>query len=117
SKTGELTFDETRFGAAHAGSFENLRALFTAGSGAIDLDGTLDAALALNTGSIDLKSRFLTDRVMQLQERIDRIESRLDRKRTMLLQQFAQMESTLGALQSQSSFIASQASGFNRTTR
>ncbi len=115
SKTGQLTIDETKLKANFGAAFDQLQALFASGSGGLDLDATLDTALLTNTGTVDMKSTFLTERMTLLQDRIDRIESRLERRRATLLAQFARMEATIGALQGQASFLTSQSSSLSRT--
>jgi flagellar hook-associated protein 2 len=115
SKTGQLSIDETKLKANFGAAFDQLQALFASGSGGLDLDATLDTALLTNTGTVDMKSTFLTERMTLLQDRIDRIESRLERRRATLLAQFARMEATIGALQGQASFLTSQSSSLSRT--
>lgn len=110
SKSGELSVDEAKFGAAYTGDFDNLRALFTNGTGGGTLDTMLDGLLETNTGTLAVKNTGLDNQILRLQDRIDRIEARLEQRRAALLSRFSQMESTIGVLQSQSSFISSQAS-------
>jgi flagellar hook-associated protein 2 len=112
-KTGVLTLDEKTFQAAFAGDQQSLESLFADGTGSAALDTTLEGLLETNTGTLDTKTQGLDNQVFRLQTRIDQIEARLEQRRAALLSRFAQMEATIGALQTQSAFIASQASTFN----
>ena len=116
SKTGELSLDESKFSAAYTGDFDNLRGLFTDGSGSATLDTMLTGLLQTNTGALDVKNTSLDTQIFRLQDRIDRIEARLEQRRAALLSRFAQMEATIGALQTTSSFIASQSSAFSSSS-
>jgi flagellar hook-associated protein 2 len=117
SKTGELSVDESKFTAAYAADFDNLRALLTAGTGGATLDTALTSLLETNTGSLDVKTTGLDSQIFRLQDRIDRIEARLEQRRAALLSRFSQMEATIGALQSQSSFLSSQSALFASTPK
>jgi flagellar capping protein FliD len=117
SKTGQLSLDETKFGAALGGSLPQLQSLFADGTGGADLETSLGGLLETNTGTVDLKNVALTERVTRLQDRIASIESRLDHKRAALLAQFAHMEATIGALQSQGSYLSTQSTLFSNSSK
>ena len=74
------------------------------GTGAL-LERLLQQYTDLNTGGIDSRNNSLTGRIKTLNDNADRIMAQLDVRKTSLLKQYANMEESLGRLQSQSQSI------------
>lgn len=84
----------------------------TRGIGA-SLDVLLDKINATGDGTIDRKIAGLERQVRDFEEQVEAIDKRLELRRERLYKEFWAMESALGELQAQSSFLDSQLASIN----
>lgn len=104
---GKLTFDSARLDSALNSAPEQVQRLFSdpqRGFGA-RLDAALDALNDQFNGSLTMQLRSYEDNANDLVQRIATIDNRLALRRVRLELQFAQMESILSGLQSQSTAL------------
>jgi len=91
--------------ATAAGSYGTV--VYTAGAGA-SLDDMLSFLTESENGSVKVAQESLQERIENIDEDITKTEAAITRQQDRLLRQFSAMESALGRLQAQSSFIVSQ---------
>ncbi|MFF5232009.1 flagellar filament capping protein FliD [Dactylosporangium sp. NPDC000521] len=117
TRDGQLTFDKAKFIAALDADPEKTEALFidtaqtdvTMKTGLADkLAGVADTATQTNTGTL---SRLITsgnDAITDLNHRVDDWDVRLQARQAALQKQFGAMETALGKLKNQSSWLSGQ---------
>jgi flagellar hook-associated protein 2 len=114
NRDGTMDFDRAKFLEQFAKDPVSTQALFvegtTSGLGKRVLD-VADKALNLDTGLLTSSQKSITDTVSQLQLSIDSMQTRLDRHAQFLRNQFNTMETALGSLRNQSSWLSSQLAG------
>lgn len=111
NRDGTMGFDRTKFLEQFAKDPVATQAMFNdgiiAGVGKRVYDVT-ERALNQENGLLVSTETTLKDTISQLQLSIDSMQTRLDRHATFLRQQFNAMESALGAMKSQSSWLTGQ---------
>jgi flagellar hook-associated protein 2 len=120
TKGGTLTFDKTAFSTALAADPAGTRAMFTAttGSGAtaepVGLSAQIQqlakSASDSTIGSLTLLAKSTETTAKDLEARIADWETRLALRKDNLTRQFTAMETALGTLQNQSTWLAGQIS-------
>ncbi len=108
SRTGEYTFDATKFEALLASDPAKARSLVEAV--ATQVGKVTTQASDSSTGTVTAMITRRQDSVRDLSTRVDAWDSRLALRRTSLERQYATLETALGKLQSQSSWLAGQLS-------
>ncbi|GGM60909.1 flagellar filament capping protein FliD [Dactylosporangium sucinum] len=120
TRDGKLSFNKTTFLAALQADPEKTQSYF---NGTTDIDGdgvkdgfadklvaVADKATQVNTGTL---ARFITsgnDAITELNDRISDWDVRLEARQATLQKQFTAMETALGKLKNQSSWLAGQLS-------
>ncbi|MGY1622012.1 flagellar filament capping protein FliD [Geodermatophilus sp. SYSU D00965] len=120
TKDGKLTFDKATFTSALAADPAATRTFFTAttGSGAnvepvglaAQIEAMAKAASDATTGSLTLLANGSDSVAKDLEDRIADWDVRLALRKETLTRQFTAMETALGTLQNQSSWLAGQIS-------
>jgi flagellar capping protein FliD len=127
TREGTITFDKTKFTDALAADPALAQRIIsgTDGAGADGTAGTGDdtatvpgvavrlrdlalAATDKTTGTLTLLAQGRDSLADNIQDRIDGWDVRLDKRRETLVRQFAAMETALGSMQAQSSWLAGQ---------
>lgn len=111
--SGKLTFDEAKLRDALKNDSASVKRLLGGDSAAQGLGQRLEALIKPITdigGSIDERVKSLDGQVGRIRKSMDEIDRRLLDKEKRLKAQFAAMERSLSASQSQQSFLASQLS-------
>ncbi len=108
SRTGEYTFDAAKFEALLASDPAKARGLVAAVAAQVDL--VTKSASDPTTGTVTSMVTRRQDSVKDLTTRVDAWDSRLASRRSSLERQYATLETALGKLQSQSSWLAGQLS-------
>ncbi|MGY1741593.1 MULTISPECIES: flagellar filament capping protein FliD [unclassified Blastococcus] len=117
TRTGTLTFDKAVFTKALAADPALTQRLVhgTAAGVTPAVPGVAQRLLAVVkeagdsvTGSLVVRAKSQDDAATALQDRIDEWDRRLELRRAALTKQFTAMETALGTLQNQSSWLASQ---------
>jgi flagellar hook-associated protein 2 len=114
-RTGKISFDRSKFLAAHASDPAAVESFFGAnGPGTAD-DGIAERisrlasdATRLNTGTISSYITGREDQIRQLGEQIERWDVRLELRETALRRQFSNLETVLGRMQQQGQWLAGQ---------
>ena len=117
--SGKLVIDEAKLDAALASDPSKVQAIFTqvGGSTTTKADDGIsrrvsDLVSELRVGGrVDSALQGAGRQIKDLQARIDRYDDRLERKRAYYERMFASLESTLGKLQSQGSWLSGQLAG------
>lgn len=116
-RDGTLTFDAARFKEFVARDPQAAQRLFTRGSGTPGLGARLadavEGAVNVETGYLSTAQRVAQTTQQDLQTQIEAYQRRLDKRRLALRTQFAGLETALGQLQSQGSWLSSQIAGLN----
>lgn len=107
-RNGRLSLDDSVLTKALQENHASVQALFGGSAGLAGFESTLEDLLTTASGVLDSRTSLLTDRVSGLELRIARMEGRLAQRRTLLIRQFTRMESAIGTLQQQGSFLGSQ---------
>jgi flagellar hook-associated protein 2 len=105
----KITFDSSKFEAAFAADPDAVKNLFTqaqTGLGAV-IDQSMTSLVDPVDGSITLQNQTLQSRIQQYQDQMTSLDSLLADKKNRLEEQFANMESVLAGLQSQSAALGS----------
>jgi flagellar hook-associated protein 2 len=117
---GRLYIDETKLDAALAADPTAVKDMFTKVGGAAGFgdDGISrrisDLVTSLrNGGRVDAAMQGASRQLTELQNTIDRMDDRLERKRLQYERMFASLETTLGRLQSQNSWLSGQLAGLS----
>jgi flagellar hook-associated protein 2 len=109
-KTGKLTFDRNAFINAYSANPSAVQNGVAAGL-AKSLDTVGKNATDFVTGTLTTQIQSGTNQVRDLNKRITDWDSRLALRQNMLKRQFAAMETALGALKNQSTWLAGQIAG------
>ncbi|WP_409332442.1 flagellar filament capping protein FliD [Trujillonella humicola] len=127
TKEGALTFDRAAFAAALAADPAATKQMFTAttGSGTTARPVGLSAQLQSlgksasdpSTGTLTLMAKSTETTAKDLQERIAAWDIRLAQRKESLTRQFTAMETALGTLQNQSTWLAGQLSALPSWSR
>ncbi len=111
---GRLQVDETTFGRALATAMPNLQALFGAngiGKALVDATGLVTRT---GDGTVALMNDSLTRQISGLGRRRDDTERRLAVRRDSLIKQFIAMESAVGRLQAQGTWLSGQVAALQK---
>ena len=113
-RSGKFAFDEKAFAGAYAADPVGTAAQFTAApvaSGDADrLAKAADRAGDPFTGAVSGAIKGRKDAIERLNDDIDRWDTRLELRRTTLTRQYTALETALGRMNSQSSWLAGQIS-------
>ncbi len=105
-KSGALTFDDTKLGAALAADPDAVAKVFTTGGFASAVSALADRYTQTSTGIFAAKSQSFVDRSKSLQSQIDRINKGADAMQARLERQFSALEQAMSGFQSQSAYIS-----------
>ena len=120
NRDSKIDFDEEKFREAYSSDPEAVKQLFTATQSTVNGDGTTTTVgkgigwlietkatklIDPVSGVITRQNKTIDNKTREFQSRIDSLDKLLAGKRTRLERQFANMESILSKLQSQSSSI------------
>ncbi|MGY1772914.1 flagellar filament capping protein FliD [Blastococcus sp. SYSU D00813] len=116
TRYGTVTFDKAAFTKALTADPALTQKLVSgSGSGATAVEGVAQRLLGVVkeasdsvTGSLVVRAKTQDAAATALQDRIDEWDRRLELRRAALTKQFTAMETALGSLQNQSSWLASQ---------
>lgn len=116
-KDGLFTFDKTKFKDAYGDDADAVKKLFLANATGTSDDGiaerlrlVADTATTFGTGQIAQAIEGRTNENKQLDSQITSWDTRLARKQSAYQRQYANLESMLGRLQSQGSWLGGQIS-------
>ena len=117
-RSGKFVFDEAKFKSAYEASPATVAAAFTEATtdtGFADRLATV-AKQASDSfeGSVSLAIKGRKDAVEEIKDSIERWDSRLELRRTTLTRQFTALETALGQMNSQSSWLAGQIASLPR---
>ncbi|MBI4880502.1 MAG: flagellar filament capping protein FliD [Planctomycetes bacterium] len=82
----------------------------------VKMDDLLDDALLPLTGPIDARLDALDDTIEDIEDRVDSLDQRAEQYREMLVRQFAALESLIGKLQAQQSYLATFAANWSTSS-
>jgi flagellar hook-associated protein 2 len=118
TRDGKLVFDSTAFAAAYAADPEGVAARFTstANGFAARVQTVATVASGANDGTITASITGGRSGISRLQSSITDWDLRLEQRRTTLQRQFTAMETALGQLNSQSSWLSSQLSSLSKSS-
>lgn len=111
---GEMTFDESKLRAELDKDPDAVEKLFTAKKDIDGYDGVatrLDAWLDDNLksgGFFNNREQYYDDAIDDIDDQIANLEIRMEKKEETLIKQFTRLETVLGELQAQSSWLTSQ---------
>jgi len=115
SANGKLTIDDTKLEAMLNSDPAKVQALLSkvGGVGVSADDGIARrvnelVSTMLTNGKVDIALKGASDQVKDIQKSIDKANMRLDMKQKYYERMFASLETTLGKMQSQSSWLSSQ---------
>jgi len=125
---GKFTFDRAAFLTSYAADPTGTQKMITATDPALGADATRNSSISglaerlrilssITTGTggiVASATASITSSVTTLNAQIDDWDIRLADKKTTLTRQFANLETSLGKLKSQSSWLAGQIAGLNR---
>lgn len=107
-KTATLEVDDAVLRQALEKDPDTLKSLFTASDGiATRIDKKLDY-LTKDDGFIEVKTDSFTDRITDITNQIERMEVRLASREQVIMDKFVRLETLLGTLQTQSSWLDTQ---------
>jgi flagellar hook-associated protein 2 len=110
-KYGKLTFDEDKFDASYAADPVATKAAFASDAAtgfAHRVAAAADGASDATNGTITLAITGRNSGIKRLEDQIDSWDVRLSLRRQALERQFTALETALGQMQSQSSWLSSQ---------
>lgn len=112
---GKVSFDRSKFLAAHASDPAAVESFFGAGAAGTVDDGVAERlsrlateATRLNTGTISSFIAGREDQIRLLDDQIERWDVRLELRETALRRQFSAMETALGRMQQQGQWLSGQ---------
>jgi flagellar hook-associated protein 2 len=114
SRGGDVVFDQAKFEAAYAKDPDATRAFFDSAPTGTDPGGLANKLVTAvdqatgNDGSLATVLKGRQQLVLDLQSQIDAYQIRLDKREAGLKAQFSALETTLGSLKNQSSWLSSQ---------
>ncbi len=117
SQKGKLVIDDAKLEEALTNNRTQVQDLFTKnGGGAWQADGIArrvsNFVFGLRSGgTVDSSLQGAGSQITSIQRSIDRMNLKLERRRTYYERMFSQLEGTIGKMQSQGSWLASQLSG------
>lgn len=114
-KDGKFTFDADAFSAAYAKDPASVAAMFTGGGFAQRVADVAKAASDQYTGTLTSAIKGHNSEIDTLQDSIADWDIRLDLRRQTLTRQYTAMETALGQMHSQSSWLASQIGSLPKT--
>ncbi|MCW2926732.1 MAG: hypothetical protein JWM86_700 [Thermoleophilia bacterium] len=113
--SGRLVVDEAKLDAALAANPDKVKDLFTkVGGGAGMADDGISRRISTlvsgwrTGGAVDSAMRGASRQISDIQSTIDRMNERLDRKRSYYERMFSGLETSLGRIQSQNSWLSGQ---------
>lgn len=80
---------------------------------ASQLDEFIDSVIAVGEGTFDRRIRATENQIEDLNKRIGEIDERLELRRQSLVEQFIELEQSLGRLQGVGSFLTTQLDSLN----
>jgi flagellar hook-associated protein 2 len=115
AKSGKLTIDNTALDAALAGDSTQLQALFGGKNGVGGFTKLVDSFVTQQTGNghgiLDDRITAADSEIKSLKDQLSDANDRITQKQDRLKTQFAAMETALGQLQSQQSWLTGQIGG------
>ncbi len=123
NQNGTITLDQTVLDEAFATSLDDVTALFIGDSDS-NIEGlgdTLNAALRSmtnsSTGIVNAEKSTMQEKIDNLTESIETATTRLDKKYDQMARQFIQLDSFIGRMNSQMSYLGSMLDAFNDTNK
>ena len=106
---GKLVLDETKFAAALSASAGDVKRVFDVVGG--KLDAILEPFSRSQTGVLAVRSEQATNDIGRIKSRYSALEQRLGQRELRLREYFTQLETALGASQSQTAWLQGQIAG------
>ena len=123
TRFGTVTFDKAAFTTALAADPTLTQSIVNGSTGTPAVPGVAQRLLGVVkeatdsvTGSLVVRAKTQDSAATALQDRIDEWDRRLELRRTALTKQFTAMETALGTLQNQSSWLSSQLGSLSKSS-
>lgn len=108
-RTGALTLDETKLRDAVLQKPEEVKAFFTKpDTGLVAKLQTYIKGYTENSGIIDNKVNYFSERIKDADKRIEQLEARVEMRKASLVRQYTVLDKALASLYSQSDWLAAQ---------
>jgi flagellar hook-associated protein 2 len=117
-RSGQLTFDEEKFSAAHATDPVAVAAAISGTNGfAARIEAVTEGASDSIDGTLSAAIKGRETQIGRLKDSIDAWDIRLELRRSTLTRQFAALETALSTIQAQSAWLTSQISSLNASSQ
>ncbi len=105
-RSGQLSFSQETFQKKLAGNYQDVADFFVGKGGFVErVKNLTDGLVGMGSGTLLHRERGFRDRMRQMDDQIAQKEIHITRKEDALKQRFANLESTIAAMQGQQAFM------------